>query len=115
MASTHLRQLLVIDSAKDAPCGALTVSSQTSSFARHQPRQIIFAKIDQGTRPEYAPCRHHKVAHTLPMVIIADNHLHHQHRSIVTAITDRGQRQCQENLLLLLLATSRNFKKKFWV
>jgi hypothetical protein len=49
------------------------------------------------------------------VVIIADNHLHRQHRSIVAVITNRGQRQRQQNLLLLLLATPRNFKQKIRV
>jgi tRNA U38,U39,U40 pseudouridine synthase TruA len=44
------------------------------------------------------------------VIIIADNHLHHQHRNIVAAITDCGQRQHQQNLFLLLLATPRNYK-----
>jgi hypothetical protein len=77
------------------------------------PRRIVFANIDRGIRPEYAPRRQHKVAHTSLVVIIADNHLHHQHRSIVVAITNHGQRQHghQQNLLLPL-ATSRNSKQK---
>jgi hypothetical protein len=47
------------------------------------------------------------------VVIIADNHLHRQYRSIVAAITNRGQRQ--QNLLLFLLASPRNYKKKIRV
>jgi hypothetical protein len=49
---------------------------------------------------------HHSV------VIIADNHLQCQYCSIVAAITDRGQHQHQENILLLLLAMLRNFNQK---
>jgi hypothetical protein len=49
------------------------------------------------------------------VVIIADNHLHRQHRSIVATITNRGQHQRQQNLLLLLLASPRNYKKKIRV
>jgi hypothetical protein len=49
------------------------------------------------------------------VVIIADNRLHHQHRNIVAAITDRGQRHRQQNLLLLLLATLCKFKQKIRV
>jgi hypothetical protein len=34
------------------------------------------------------------------MVIIAVNHLHHQHRNIVATITDRDLRQRQQIILL---------------
>jgi hypothetical protein len=43
-------------------------------------------------------------------ITIYINKIHH-----VAAITDRGHRQRQQNLLLLLLATLRNFKQKIRV
>jgi hypothetical protein len=50
------------------------------------------------------------------VVIIADNRLHHQRRSIIAAITDRGQcQQRRQNLLVLPLATLHNSKQKIQV
>jgi hypothetical protein len=48
------------------------------------------------------------------VVIIADNHLHHQHRNIIAA-TAHGQHQRRQDLLLLPLATLRNSKQKIRV
>jgi hypothetical protein len=52
---------------------------------------------------------------TSSVVIIVDNYLHHQHRNIVTAIPDCGQRQRQQNLLPLLLTMPHNYKQKIRV
>jgi hypothetical protein len=51
-------------------------ASPATSYRR--PRRIVFTNIDRGIRPEYAPRRQHKVAHTSLVVIIIDNHLHQQ-------------------------------------
>jgi hypothetical protein len=49
-----------------------------SGYSFHRLRRIVFANIDRGIRPEYAPRHQHKVAHTSLVVIIVDNHLHQQ-------------------------------------
>jgi hypothetical protein len=91
LASTHLRLVLVID--------RIGSSSPTSTGVSAPSMCHTF---DIGSRTH----------HTMTVVIIADNHLHHQHCSIITAIIDRGQRQRQQDLLLLLLATPRR-KSRF--
>jgi hypothetical protein len=81
LASTHLWQHLIIDYVKDTPCGAPSRAVASFFNCTSPPRRIVFVNIDRDTRPEYAPRRHHKVAHTSPMVSpltnIYINKLHH--------------------------------------
>jgi hypothetical protein len=69
------------------------------------------ASTHPGSSSSTAPDRlhQHRPWSSSPTTIYI-NELHH-----VAAITDRGHRQRQQNLLLLLLATPRNYKKKIRV
>jgi hypothetical protein len=78
-----------------APQGSPSRAIVGFSKCTSPPRQIDRIPIPSICHTINTGSRKHRT-----VVIIAINHLHHQHRNIIAAITDRDLRQHQQIILL---------------